>query len=258
MLFKRSPSIPSGNNTLVYVKMTLLRIPDQETFLADLKRLLRYYGAVYQVKEYTCGKYFEGEMSVILDISAGYIDASGSKFHVAGHVRSKCPELAKPKSLSRHGNGCMAKFCKKKNATPSVVPVFADASSAQSNPVIEQVVSDSDTDISEASASSNFAPVGFAASKYATTVETVSMELDSKNDDYTAATSMAGSFRDVVGSASKSQSHKRSVLGKLLIPNKNNHVIPNLVVRTPSTIRGHKLFTKTKVTKCCDRTYIQI
>ncbi|KAG2193948.1 hypothetical protein INT47_003518 [Mucor saturninus] len=50
-LFKGSPSVPSGNNTLVHVKMTLLRIPDRETFLVDLKRLLRYYGEVYQVKE---------------------------------------------------------------------------------------------------------------------------------------------------------------------------------------------------------------
>ncbi|KAG2191393.1 hypothetical protein INT47_004327 [Mucor saturninus] len=187
MLFKGSPSIPSGKNTLVHVKMTLLRIPDQETFLADFKRSLRYYGEVYQVKEYTCGGYFEREMSVILDISAGYIDASGSKVkkepltsnlyleewdyfasatfkgaptvchwcHVAGHVRSKCPELAKTKCFSCHGNGHTAKFCKKKNATPSVVPVFADASSTQSNPVIEQVVSHSDRNISEASASSN-------------------------------------------------------------------------------------------------------
>ncbi|KAG2191927.1 hypothetical protein INT47_007552 [Mucor saturninus] len=278
MLFKGSPSIPSGNNTLVHVKMTLLRIPDQETFLADLKRSLRYYGEVYQVKEFTCGVYFEGGLSVILDISAGYIDASGNKVknepltnnlyleewdcfasatfkgartvchwcHVAGHIRSKCPELAKTRCFSCYGNGHTAKFCKKKNATPSVVPVLADSLSAHSNPVIEQVVSDSDTDISEASASSNVAPAGSAASKYATTVEMVSMELDRKNDDYTAATPMAGPSRDVVGSASKSQSHKRSVLGKPSIPNKNNRVIPKLVVRTPPTIRGHKLFTKTK------------
>ncbi|KAI7875630.1 uncharacterized protein EV154DRAFT_430014, partial [Mucor mucedo] len=79
LLFKGSPSVPSGNNTLVHVKMTLLRIPDKDTFLADLKGSLRYYGEVYQVKEYTYGGYFEGELSVILDISAGYIDVSGDK-----------------------------------------------------------------------------------------------------------------------------------------------------------------------------------
>ncbi|KAI7875445.1 uncharacterized protein EV154DRAFT_430085 [Mucor mucedo] len=77
LLFKGSPSVPSGNNTLVHVKMTLLRIPDKDTFLADLKRSLRYYGEVYQMKQYTCGGYFEGELSVILDISVGYTDASG-------------------------------------------------------------------------------------------------------------------------------------------------------------------------------------
>ncbi|KAG2193798.1 hypothetical protein INT47_009940 [Mucor saturninus] len=205
LLFKGSPSIPSGNKTLVHVKLTLLRIPDQETFLADLKRSLRYYGEVYQVKEYTCAGYFEGELSVILDISAGYIDGTGVKVNnepltnnlyleewdcfasatfkgsptvchwcrLAGHVRSKCPELAKTKCFSCHGNGHTAKFCKKKKVA-DVVDVAEDlpVASAPSATVASTVgmVSDSDTDISDVSVTNDFVPNGSAASKYATTL----------------------------------------------------------------------------------------
>ncbi|KAG2194348.1 hypothetical protein INT47_011515 [Mucor saturninus] len=282
MLFKASPSIPSGNNTLVHVKMTLLRIPDKETFLADLKRSLRYYGEVYQVKEYTCGGYFEGELSVIIDISAGYISASGEKVvnepltnnlyleewdcfasasfkgsptvchwcRLSGHVRSKCPELAKTKCFSCHGNGHTAKFCKKKIVLPSVVPVMDESHENKTDAIVEQVLSDSDTDISEVSALSKFVPSGSSASKFATTVEMVSMELDDELNVSTPNLTLAGPVGAGVQGGIKDLGSKRSLLGRAsapkLIP---KGPLPKLVVKTPSNLKGHNLFMKTKVAK---------
>ncbi|KAG2192678.1 hypothetical protein INT47_003620, partial [Mucor saturninus] len=228
LLFEGSPSVPSGNNTLVHVKMTLLRIPDKETFLADLERSLRYYGEAYQVKEYTCGGYFEGELSLILNISAGYIDASGDKVknepltnnlyleewdcfasatfkgaptichwcRLAGHVRPKCPDLAKTKCFSCHGNGHTAKFCKRKKHGVTELPVLDEIPIDVPSPTVEsfqaQGLSDSDTDISDVSTSPKFEPSGSAASKFATTVASVSMEVDNHVDTTTPSSSTAG------------------------------------------------------------------
>ncbi|KAI7875638.1 uncharacterized protein EV154DRAFT_472712 [Mucor mucedo] len=286
LLFKGSPSVPSGNNTLVHVKMTLLRIPDKDTFLADLKRSLRYYGEVYQVKEYTCGGYFEGELSVILDISAGYIDASGDKVknepltnnlyleewdcfasatfkgaptvchwcRLAGHARSKCPDLAKTKCFSCHGSGHTAKFCKKKNLGVTELPVMDEISTDLSSPTVEslhaQVLSDSDKDISDVSTSPKFEPSGSAASKFATTVASVSMEVDNHVNTTTPASSTAGPMVEVTSGAIKVAGAKRSVLGKHSVPKSGvKGPLPKLVVRTPSNLKGHNLFTKTKVVK---------
>ncbi|KAG2193796.1 hypothetical protein INT47_009938 [Mucor saturninus] len=285
-LFKGSPSVPSGNNTLVHVKMTLLRIPDKETFLADLKRSLRYYGEVYQVKEYTCGGYFEGELSLILDISAGYIDASGDKVknepltnnlyleewdcfasatfkgaptvchwcRLAGHVRSKCPDLAKTKCFSCHGHGHTAKFCKKKKHGVTELPVLDEIPTDLPSPTVEgfqaQVLSDSDTDISDVSTSPKFEPSGSAASKFATTVASVSMEVDNLVDTTTPSSSTAGPMVESTSGVIKDPGIKRSVLGKHSATKPSvKGPIPKLVVRTPSNLKGHNLFTKTKVVK---------
>ena len=62
---------------MVHVNLNLLRIPDKETFLVDLKKSLRFYGEVYQVKRYTCGGFFEGEISVVLDTKSGYSTVNG-------------------------------------------------------------------------------------------------------------------------------------------------------------------------------------
>jgi hypothetical protein len=60
LCFKASPSNDSlSNSNLVHVKLSLLRIPDEDTFVANLKRSLRYYGEVYQIKKFTYNeKYF--------------------------------------------------------------------------------------------------------------------------------------------------------------------------------------------------------
>lgn len=112
---------------MVHVKLNLLRIPDKATFLVDLKKSLRFYGEVYQVKRYTCGGFFEGQVSVVLDTMAGYKNVEGEQVacqplermlylsvwdtfvpatfkgakrvcnfcRKAGHVVKECPELAK-------------------------------------------------------------------------------------------------------------------------------------------------------------------
>ncbi|KAG2193946.1 hypothetical protein INT47_003516 [Mucor saturninus] len=169
-------------------------------------------------EEYTCGGYFEGELSLILDISAGYIDASGDKVknepltnnlylekcdcfasatfkgaptvchwcRLAGLVRSKCPDLAKTKCFSCHGNGHTAKFCKRKKHGVTELPVLDEIPIDLPSPTVDsfqaQVFSDSDTDIFDVSTSPKFEPSGSAASKFATTVASVSMEVDNVED----------------------------------------------------------------------------
>lgn len=147
LCFKASPSNDSlSNSNLVHVKLSLLRIPDEETFVANLKRSLRYYGEVYQIKKFTYNGYFEGEISVLLDVSAGYVNDTGAVLanqpltnnlyleewdcfasavfkgaspvchwcKIAGHIRKNCPELAKRVCFSCNGRGHTAKFCKAK------------------------------------------------------------------------------------------------------------------------------------------------
>ncbi|CAO3637057.1 unnamed protein product [Mucor hiemalis] len=129
---------------MVHVKLNVLRIPDKATFLADLTKSLRFYGEVYQVKRYTCGGYFEGQVSVILDTLAGYKNASGEDvkcqplermlylsawdtfasatfkgakkvcnfFRKAGHVVKQCPELAKLVCYNCGKSGHTAGRCK--------------------------------------------------------------------------------------------------------------------------------------------------
>lgn len=129
---------------MVHVKLNLLRIPDKATFLADLTKSLRFYGEVYQVKRYTCGGYFEGQVSVILDTLAGYKNASGEDVKCqplermlylsawdtfasatfkgakkvcnfcrkAGHVVKQCPELAKLVCYNCGKSGHTAGRCK--------------------------------------------------------------------------------------------------------------------------------------------------
>ncbi|KAI7873310.1 uncharacterized protein EV154DRAFT_570187 [Mucor mucedo] len=191
------------------------------------KRSLRYYGEVYQVKQYTCNGYFEGELSVILDISAGYIDVSGDKVknepltnnlyleewdcfasasfkdaptvchwcRLTRNARSKCPELAKTKCFSCRGSGHTAKFCKKKNLGVTELPVLDKIPTDLPSPTFEsfhaQVLSDSDTDISDVSTSPKFEPSGSAASKLATTVASVYMEVDNHMNTTTPASSTA-------------------------------------------------------------------
>jgi hypothetical protein len=143
--FKATPSTDSmSNSNLVHVKLNLLRIPDEETFVADLKRSLRYYGQVYQIKKFLFHGYFEGEISVLLDVSSGFIDDKGELMssqplannlyleewdcfaaatfkgaapvchwcRLAGHIRDNCPDLANRKCFNCKARGHTSRFCK--------------------------------------------------------------------------------------------------------------------------------------------------
>ncbi|CAO3645532.1 unnamed protein product [Mucor hiemalis] len=124
---------------MVHVKLNLLRIPDKATFLADLQSL-----CAFMVKRYTCGGYFEGQVSVILDTLADYKNASGEDVKCqplermlylsawdtfasatfkgakkvcnfcrkVGHVVKQCPELAKLVCYNCGKSGHTAGRCK--------------------------------------------------------------------------------------------------------------------------------------------------
>jgi hypothetical protein len=130
---------------LKHVNLTLLRMVDKTTFLSDLLESLSYYGKVLQVKQFTSAGYFEGKLSVILDTSVGF--QVGDEWQAAkpldrmiylsefdcfvpatyrgappvchfcqhsGHVRAKCPELARRKCFGCNKQGHMIKFCPEK------------------------------------------------------------------------------------------------------------------------------------------------
>ncbi|KAG2189597.1 hypothetical protein INT46_008739 [Mucor plumbeus] len=127
---------------LKYVQFTLMRIVREPTFLVDLMESLSYYGKVLQVKQFTRGGFFEGKFSVMLDTSVGC--QVGDEWQQAkpldrmlylrefdcfvaaaykgappvchfcrqsGHIRAKCPELAKRRCFGCNKHGHMLKFC---------------------------------------------------------------------------------------------------------------------------------------------------
>ena len=144
VVYKASTSKESAEfGDLKHVQFTLLRMTQQATFLADLMESLSYYGKVLQVKKFTHLGYFEGKLSVMLDTSVGY-QVGDSEYQEArplgrmlylsefdcfvpatykgappvchfcqhsGHVRAKCPELARRKCFGCNKQGHMIKFC---------------------------------------------------------------------------------------------------------------------------------------------------
>ncbi|KAG2192679.1 hypothetical protein INT47_003621 [Mucor saturninus] len=174
-LFKGSPSVPSGNNRLVHAK----------------------------VKEYTCGGYFEGELSLILDISAGYIDAPGDNVMNEPLTNNlyleewDCFASATFKSAPTVCHWCRlaGHFCKRKKHGVTELPVWDEIPIDLLSPTVEslqaEVLSDSDTDISGVSTSPKFEPSGSAASKFATTAASSSMEVDNHVNTTTPSSSTA-------------------------------------------------------------------
>jgi len=144
VVYKASTSKESAEfGDLKHVQFTLLRMTQKATFLADLMESLSYYGKVLQVKKFTHLGYFEGKLSVMLDTSVGY-QVGDSEYQEArplgrmlylsefdcfvpatykgappvchfcqhsGHVRAKCPELARRKCFGCNKQGHMIKFC---------------------------------------------------------------------------------------------------------------------------------------------------
>ncbi|KAG2193795.1 hypothetical protein INT47_009937 [Mucor saturninus] len=279
---KGTYTIDSEMCKLAHVKMTLVYIPDKEDFLEKLMSSLLVYGQVLQVKEYTCGGYFEGELSVILNTAAGFSDEDSVVFtneppsnnlylyewdcfasasfkgapivchwcHHAGHVRSKCPELAKTKCFSCQGHGHTAKFFKKKKFQPVHVDTPNEEFNINLPTTVKQFISDSDTDLSDAYQPSTIAESGSSASKYATTVETVSMEIE-EDERTSPVTPPTSHLTDkMIDGDRKMLVQKRSILGKpKAIRQTSKGPAPKLVVQTQATLKGHKTFTKTKVVK---------
>ncbi|KAJ2239598.1 hypothetical protein GGI13_007964, partial [Coemansia sp. RSA 455] len=127
---------------LKHVQFTLMRIVREPTFLRDLMASLSYYGRVLQVKQFTRGGFFEGKFSLMLDTAEGYqvegeMQAAKpldrmlylSEFDCfvaatykgappvchfckhSGHIRAKCPELAKRRCFRCQKHGHMLCFC---------------------------------------------------------------------------------------------------------------------------------------------------
>ncbi|KAG2193940.1 hypothetical protein INT47_003510 [Mucor saturninus] len=218
----------SDKNNLVHVKLSILHIPDQENFLEDLMTSLAYYGQILQIKEYSCGGYFEGQMSVNLNTGVGYTDeddeyhssvplsnnlylsewdcfaASTSKgapsvchwCHVAGHIRSKCPELARPNVL---------------HVIPPAAEVSENIDSGSTDCLDANILSDSDTALPDVSISPKIASRGSEASKFATTVVSVPGEVDHVMDTATLPSSKV-ELVGRSGGTDKGVSPKRSVL----------------------------------------------
>ncbi|KAI7871389.1 uncharacterized protein EV154DRAFT_529599 [Mucor mucedo] len=277
-IFKGFPTNFSDKNTLVQVKFSILYIPDQENFLEDLLASLAFYGQVLQIKEYSCGRYFEGQMSVILNtamMNITLVPLSNNLYlsewdcfatatfkgapsvchwcHVAGHIRSKCPELAKTKCFVCHSHGHTAKFCKRGKRSVVRQPVFAEVSQdidLDSTDCLDaNILSDSDTDISDVSTSPKIASRGSDASKFATTVASVSGDVDYVMDTTTLPSSNA-ELVGRTGGTDKGLIPQRSALGQHPVSKQRvKGTFPKLVARTPPTLKGHNLFTKTKIVK---------
>ncbi|KAI7875636.1 uncharacterized protein EV154DRAFT_577735 [Mucor mucedo] len=284
-IFKGFRTNFSDKNTLVRVKFSILYIPDKENFLEYLLASLVYYGQVLEITEYSCVGFFEGQMSVILNTAVGYTDEddeyhasvplsnnlylsewdcfASATFkgapsvchwcHVAGHIRSKCPELAKTKCFVCHSHGHTAKFCKRGKRSVVRHPVFAEVSEdidLDSTDCLDAtILSDSDTDISDVSTSPKIVSRGSEASKFATTVASVSGEVDHVMDTATLPSSNA-ELVGRTGGTDKGLSPQRSALGKHPASKQSvKGTFPKLVARTPPTLKGHNLFTKTKVVK---------
>lgn len=127
---------------LKHVQFTLMRIIKEPTFLRDLMVSLSYYGRVLQVKQFTRGGFFEGKFSVMLDTSetdqvegemqeakpldrmlylsefdcfvAATYKGAPPVCHFckhSGHIRAKCPELAKRRCFRCGQQGHMLRFC---------------------------------------------------------------------------------------------------------------------------------------------------
>ncbi|KAG1037491.1 hypothetical protein G6F43_012857 [Rhizopus delemar] len=145
MTFKATPSMVHAERSLVRLQLTLLHIPSKATFLEDLLSSLKYYGKVCQIKQRLHEGYFEGELSVLLDISSPSLDEQGIPLPIqalqrnlyleawdtfaqasyrgaepvcyycrkAGHIRAKCPLLQKQVCYGCGKNGHTRRFCKR-------------------------------------------------------------------------------------------------------------------------------------------------
>ncbi|KAL7326113.1 hypothetical protein PS15p_208501 [Mucor circinelloides] len=142
VVYKATAAKDNSEGKLTHVQMTMVRMPNMNTFLEDLLRSLKYYGKVYQVKKYKIDGYFEGHVSFMIDTTAQYTDDEGNAYEVqplsqmlylsawdvyvpamykgappvchfcrqSGQIRAACPTLAKRKCFKCHNLGHTARF----------------------------------------------------------------------------------------------------------------------------------------------------
>lgn len=140
-----TPTFAFDDVELVEIKLNLLRIVEGEDFHNDLMESLKYYGEVLQVVEHRYNGFFEGDMTVLLDVNCNLTDDDGDVIPnqplannlylteldcyatasykganrvchwcgISGHIRDQCPVLSETKCFSCREKGHTAKFCKK-------------------------------------------------------------------------------------------------------------------------------------------------
>ncbi|CDH61037.1 hypothetical protein RO3G_01611 [Lichtheimia corymbifera JMRC:FSU:9682] len=143
IVYKASPTAAGAENPLIRVQLNLLHNADDDEIKDGLLTSLRYYGKVYQIRRILCNGYFEGQLTVILDPSEGYMIGEGEHHEAqplqrmlyletwdvfapasfkgadpicfycrqAGHIRNTCPQLAKRVCFGCGETGHTRRFC---------------------------------------------------------------------------------------------------------------------------------------------------
>lgn len=144
VVYKASPTVSGAENPLVRVQINLLHNADDKDLKDGLLTSLSYYGKVYQIRRVLCNGYFEGQLTATLDPQQGYLDNTGNMHEAqplqrmlyleawdvfapasfkgaapicyycrqAGHIRNKCPELAKRVCFGCGERGHTRRYCR--------------------------------------------------------------------------------------------------------------------------------------------------
>ena len=179
IVYKASPSVAGVEKPLVRVQLNLLRMTTDDELKEGLLSSLRYYGKVYQIRQIRCNGYFEGQLTITIDPSHGYVDDDGKHqesqplqrmlyleqwdifasasfkgaqpicyyCRQAGHIRSACPELAKRRCFGCGETGHTKRFCKRKSSPPAVA--IASESELLDNYVKDSAIFATDTEKQE-------------------------------------------------------------------------------------------------------------
>lgn len=163
IVYKGNPSVAGAENPLVRVQLTLTQIASGDELKQRLLSSLRYYGQVYQVRRILRNGYFEGRMTITLDPSVGYHDEEGKLqdpqplqrmlyleawdifapvsykgaapicyyCRQAGHIRSKCPDLAKRRCFGCGQTGHTKRFCRSKPSETELLDQYLQASATR-------------------------------------------------------------------------------------------------------------------------------